>query len=97
MKNIEFKRKKGFPRAAIAIICVIVSAAVVALGFILVKKHIEKSDAKDKPHNYSFETQGFENIEDIKCLNEKMAVFTDLTSHKSSNTIGSLLNKFLNT
>ena len=46
MKNIEFKRKKGFPRAAIAIICVIVSAAVVALGFILVKKHIEKSDAK---------------------------------------------------
>ena len=82
MKNIEFKRKKGFPRAAIAIICVIVSAAVVALGFILVKKHIEKSDAKDKPHNYSFETQGFENIEDIKCLNEKMAVFTDLKSGK---------------
>lgn len=82
MKNIEFKRKKGVPRAAVAVICVIVSAAIVALGFILVKNHIDKSDKTAVPQNYTFETQGFENVEDIKCLNEKTAVFTDLKSGK---------------
>ncbi len=82
MKNIRFKKKKQFPKAAIAAICVAVTAVVVAIGFIAVKGLVNKSDKPKENKNYSFSTKDFKNISDVKSLNGVMAVFTDAESGK---------------
>lgn len=82
MKDIKFKKKKALPASAIAIICVVVCAVLVAFGFIAVKKSINK--AEEKEVGYSFSADGFESVSSVKCLNEEMAVFTD----KSSGLVG---------
>ena len=81
MKNIKFKKKKRISAQMIAAICVIVTAVIVAGVFVAVKLI---SDGKDKAETvgYSFSTEGFENVSDIKSLNEEMAVFTDWSSGK---------------
>ncbi len=83
MKNIKFKRRrKGLPAKAVAAICVVVCALVVAGGFLIAKKVINKDNEDKKPQGYSFETKGFENISSIACLNGEMAIFTDSASGK---------------
>ncbi len=83
MKNIKFKRRrKGLPAKAVAAICVVVCALVVAGGFLIAKKVINKDNEDKKPQGYSFETDGFENISSIACLNGEMAIFTDSASGK---------------
>ena len=82
MKNIKFKKKKRISKNLLAIICVAVCAVVVAAGFIIAKSVINKKNDIPKPEGYSFETKGFENISDVSCLNETMAVFTDASTGK---------------
>lgn len=83
MKNIKFKRRrKGLPAKAVAAICVVVCALVVAGGFLIAKKAINKDNDTKKPQGYSFETEGFESISSITCLNGEMAIFTDSASGK---------------
>ncbi len=83
MKNIKFKRRrKGLPAKAVAAICVVACALVVAGGFLIAKKVINKDDDSKKPQGYSFETEGFESVSSITCLNGEMAVFTDSASGK---------------
>lgn len=82
MKNIKFKKKKHFPKAATAVICVILTAAVIALGFVAAKKLINKKDDTEEQKNYSFSSEGFETVSDVKSLNGVMAVFTDAETGK---------------
>lgn len=82
MKNIKFKKRRRFPKAAIAVICVVLTAVVVAAGFIAAKKLINKDGKQDEQKNYSFTTEGFETVSDVKSLNEVMAVFTDSETGK---------------
>lgn len=83
MKNIKFKRrKKGLPSKAVAAICIVVCALLVAGGFLIAKHLINKGDNVKKPQGYSFETAGFENISSVACLNGEMAIFTDSASGK---------------
>ena len=83
MKNIKFKRRrKGLPSMVVAAICVVACAIVVAGGFLIAKKVINKDSNNKNPQNYSFETAGFENISSIACLNGEMAIFTDSASGK---------------
>ena len=82
MKNITFKKKKRIPKAAIAGICVAVTAVLVAVIFLIVGGLIKKDDKPQEQDNYSFSTEGFENISDVKSLNGVMAVFTDAESGK---------------
>lgn len=82
MKNIKFKKKKRIPKAAIAAACIIVTAVIVAVGFIIAKNLMNRDEKPEEPSGYSFSTEGFENIADVKSLNEVMAVFTDKESGK---------------
>ena len=82
MKNIKFKKRKQFPKAAIAAICVAVTAVLVAIGFIAVKGLVKRKELPEKNVNYSFSTEGFETVSDVKSLNGVMAVFTDAESGK---------------
>lgn len=82
MKNIKFKKKKRIPAYAIAAICVIVTAVIVAGVFVAVRFISKRNSEIDSPAGYTFSTEGFENISDIKSLNEEMAVFTDYSSGK---------------
>lgn len=82
MKNITFKKKKRVPRAAIAAVCVAVTAVLVAVIFLVAKGLINRSDKPKENNNYSFSSEGFETVSDIKSLNGVMAVFTDAESGK---------------
>lgn len=82
MKNIKFKKKKQFPKAAIAGICVAATAAAVAVIFLIVNGLINKDDKPIEQDSYSFSTEGFETVSDVKSLNGVMAVFTDAESGK---------------
>ncbi len=82
MKNIKFKKKKRIPKALIAVICVIVTAAVVATGFLIANKLIKGGKKPEENKNYTFVTEGFETVSDVKSLNEAMAVFTDSQTGK---------------
>lgn len=82
MKNIKFTKKKKVPTHLIAALSVIATAVVVAGIFIAVKLVSEQKGKQELPDSYSFSTEGFENISDIKSLNEEMAVFTDYSSGK---------------
>lgn len=82
MKNIKFKRKKRISAHTVAAICVIVTAVIVAGVFVAVKLISDGKGKDDMPAGYTFSTEGFENISDIKSLNEEMAVFTDYSSGK---------------
>ena len=64
-KNITFKkRKKAFPKQAIAAICVVVAAVLVAVGFIVVKNDGEVLAYhlynRDKFKKYLFDNTKFE-------------------------------------
>lgn len=80
-RNIKFRRKKRFPRPAAAAVCAVVFA-VLAVGCFLAVKNL--SDAGKRPgggkNTAVFDPKGFENVCDIKCLNEAAAVFTDYKS-----------------
>ncbi|MEE1012389.1 MAG: hypothetical protein U0L11_10210, partial [Acutalibacteraceae bacterium] len=85
MKNITFKKKKQFPKWGIALICV--GAVLLLVGGITGGLAIfgvigNKGGNEDIQKNYSFSTEGFENIADVKSLNGVMAVFTDAESGK---------------
>lgn len=82
MKNIKFKKRKQFPKAAIAAICVAATAIIVAVGFIAVKGLVKRKELPEKNVNYSFSNEGFETVSDVKSLNGVMAVFTDSESGK---------------
>ena len=82
MKNIRFKKKKRIPKALIVAVCVIVTAAVVATGFLIANKFINKDEKPVENKNYTFVTEGFENVSEVKSLNEAMAVFTDSQTGK---------------
>lgn len=82
MKNIKFKKRKKVSRNLIAVICVAVCAVLVAGIFLIVKSFINKGSEAPKPEGYSFETEDFENISSVSCLNETMAVFTDAATGK---------------
>ncbi len=82
MKNIKFKKKKRFPKWAIAAICIVATAVIVAGGFLLAKTVFKKDDAPVEKLKWSFATKGFENVGDIKSLNGVMAVFTDKQTAK---------------
>lgn len=82
-KNITFKkRKKAFPKQAIAAICVVVAAVLVAVGFIAVKNITGNREKPEEIKGCSWSTEGFENISDVKSCNEVMAIFTDAKSGK---------------
>lgn len=81
-KNIKFKKRKRVPAYVIAAICVIATAVVVAGVFVAVKMISDKNGRDDSSVGYSFSTEGFENISEIRSLNEEMAVFTDYSSGK---------------
>lgn len=82
MKNIKFKKKKRIPAYVIAAICVIVTAVIVAGVFVAVRFISDRNGKDDSSVGYTFSTEGFENISEIKSLNEEMAVFTDYSSGK---------------
>ena len=82
-KNITFKkRKKAFPKQAIAAICVVVAAVLVAVGFIVVKNLWVNREKPEEIAGCTWSTEGFENISDIKSCNEVMAIFTDAKTGK---------------
>lgn len=81
-KNITFKKRKTFPKGAIAAICIIVGAVLVAVGFIIIKSVVSNGEKPDKISGCTFSTEGFENISDIKSYNGIMAVFTDAQTGK---------------
>lgn len=78
MKDIKFKKRGTPPAWLVAVICVVVCSVIVAVGFVALKNAV--SSDKEKDTGYSFSTEGFENVADVKCLNEEMAVFTDKSS-----------------
>lgn len=82
MKNISFKKRKQFPKWAVAAIGIGVTAVVVALIFLAVKGAVNKNDKVQENENYTFSTENFENVADVKSLNGTMAVFTDAQSGK---------------
>lgn len=81
-KNITFKKRKTFPKGAIAAICIVVAAVLVAVGFIVVKSILSNREKPDEINGCTFSTEGFENISDIKSYNGIMAVFTDVSTGK---------------
>ncbi|MBQ2903467.1 MAG: WG repeat-containing protein [Clostridia bacterium] len=81
MKNIKFKKRKRIPSYVIAAICVVVTAVIVAGIFVAVRLAKDGGNKNDAV-GYTFSTEGFENISDIRSLNEEMAVFTDYASGK---------------
>lgn len=81
MKNIKFKKRKRIPKALIVILSVVITALVVAAVFIGIKLAADNK-TEGLPSTYTFSSEGFENISDIRCLNEKMAVFTDYSTGK---------------
>lgn len=81
MKDIKFKLKKRIPKWLIAVISVAVCAVIVAVGFVAVKKAVDKGEEKEV--GYSFSAKGFENVSSVKSLNEEMAVFTEKPSGKA--------------
>ncbi len=84
MKNIKFKKKKQFPKWGIALICVGAVILVVGgvFGGLAVFKGLNKGGGEDIQKNYTFSTEGFETVSDVKSLNGVMAVFTDAESGK---------------
>lgn len=82
MKDIKFKKKKQVPKALIAVICIILSAVLIAAVFLAVKNMIGGGNEPEQQKNYTFSAKGFEEISDIKSLNGVMAVFTDYESGK---------------
>lgn len=81
MKNIKFKKKKKIPASAIAVICIIATALIIAAVFVGIKLAAD-SGKPEAPETYTFSSEGFENISEIRSLNEEMAVFTDYSSGK---------------
>ncbi len=81
MKNIKFKKRKRIPKGLIAVLAVVITAVAVAAVFIGIKL-AAKGKNDDAPSTYSFSSEGFENISDIRSLNEEMAVFTDYSTGK---------------
>ncbi len=81
-KNITFKKRKTFPKGAVAAICIVVAAVLVAVGFIVVKSALSKREKPAEINGCTFSTEGFENISDIKSYNGIMAVFTDSETGK---------------
>lgn len=81
MKNIKFKKRKRIPKGLIAVLAVVITAVAVAAVFIGIKL-AAKGKNDDTPSTYSFSSEGFENISDIRSLNEEMAVFTDYSTGK---------------
>lgn len=77
MKNIKFKKRKRVSKNLVAVICVAVCAVLVAGIFLIAKGLINKGNETPEPEGYTFETEGFENISSVSCLNETMAIFTD--------------------
>lgn len=88
MKNITFKKKKQFPKWGIALICIgaimLVVGGILGIGIAVggFDSLFNKDGSEDIQKNYTFSTEGFENISDIKSLNGVMAVFTDAESGK---------------
>lgn len=84
MKNIQFKKRKthkALSSGLIAVICVIITALLVAVGFIVAKKVLADRQTA-APSGYSFSQSGFEKVALVQALNEEMAVFTDSESGK---------------
>lgn len=81
MKNIKFKKKKRISKNLIALTGVIVCAILVTGIFLIVKNAVGGNNTA-KADGYTFETDGFENISSVTCLNEVMAVFTDAATGK---------------
>lgn len=81
-KNITFKKRKSFPKGAVAAICIVVAAVLVAVGFIIAKSAVSGKEKPEKISGCTFSTEGFENVSDIKSYNGIMAVFTDAQTGK---------------
>ncbi len=81
MKNIKFKKRKRIPKALIVVLSVVITALVVAAVFVGIKL-ATNSKKEEAPSTYTFSSEGFENVADIKSLNEEMAVFTDYSTGK---------------
>lgn len=87
MKNISFRKHKRLPKAVIAVLSVVITALIVAAVFVGIKL-AANSKNNDSSATFTFSTEGFENISDIRSLNEEMAVFTDyLTGKKGIMTL----------
>ncbi len=82
MKNIKFRIRKKYSKNLVAAVCVAVCAVLIAGIFIAAKALINKGDESLKADGYTFETEGFENVSSVSCLNETMAVFTDSATGK---------------
>lgn len=82
MKNIKFKKRKRVSKNLVAVVCVVVCAVLIAGIFLVTKSLINKGEKVPEPEGYTFETEGFENISSVSCLNETMAIFTDATTGK---------------
>lgn len=81
MKNIKFTKRKKMPKTLIAVLSVVITALVVAAVFVGIKLSSDNKK-EETPSAYTFSSEGFENVSDIRSLNEKMAVFTDYSSGK---------------
>lgn len=81
MKNISFRKHKRLPKAVIAVLSVVITALIVAAVFVGIKL-AANSKNNDSSATFTFSTEGFENISDIRSLNEEMAVFTDYSTGK---------------
>ncbi len=82
MKNIKFKKRKRISGNMIAVICVAVCAVLIAGIFLAAKGLMNRGEKTPEPEGYTFETEGFENISSVSCLNETMAIFTDASTGK---------------
>ncbi len=82
-RNITFKKKKGLPKWVPAAVCIAVAViiAVICVSALAVKR--KKEIEKNRVSGGIFLTEGFENISDIKCVDEKFNIFTDTESGKS--------------
>ena len=73
------KKKKDLPKSVVAIVCSVICAVTVAVIFIMAKSASEKQKTMQ---DYIFDTSGFESVLSVTCLNETMAVYTDLHTGK---------------
>ncbi len=82
MKNIDFNKGKSNITGLIAVVCIVLTAAAVAAGTLAFKHFSGKYKENQTEKGYSFSSEGFESVSQVKCLNEKFAVFTDSASGK---------------
>ena len=81
-KNIQFKRRSRVPKAPIIVLSVVVAAVVVAVSVLLIVHFTKDKEPAVDFGMCTWSSEGFENVSDIKILNESLAIYTDSETGK---------------